>query len=175
MATTDHPAVHRGSLAPGDWKLASHHSSLGFSTRAMGWLPVRGSFSGFDGEVHVDQSGDVSGGLTISAETIRTGIKMRDKDLRGKKFFAVDHYPHISFALNSLAPAAGGGVTVAGSLTIRDQTQLINTPATIVQVGADDVRVDADFEVDHRRAGFNPKGLPRSVRVNASLMLTHED
>ena len=175
MATTDHPAVHRGSLAPGDWKLASHHSSLGFSTRAMGWLPVRGSFSGFDGEIHVDQSGDVSGGLTISAETIRTGIKMRDKDLRGKKFFAVERYPHITFALKSLAPLPGEEVTLTGSLTIRDQTQRINAPATIVQVGIDDVRIDADFQVDHRHVGFDPKGLPRSVRVNASLMLTHED
>jgi hypothetical protein len=38
-------------------------------------------------------------------------------------------------------------------------------------VGSNGPRIDAEFEVDHRIAGFEIKRLPRTVRIRAALTL----
>jgi polyisoprenoid-binding protein YceI len=49
-------------------------SELGFRTRMLGLIPVRGRYSGYDGELHIDSAGNASGVLRIDAATISTGI-----------------------------------------------------------------------------------------------------
>lgn len=176
MAAIDSPAVDLTPLAAGEWTVVPDRSALGFFTRAiMGLMPVRGRFSGFSGEVHTDLSGSVSGVLTVRSDTVSTGIKMRDKHLRTADFFAVERFPHMTFTLDSLTATFGKGAEISGTFQIRDRALPIRTPATIVQVGTEAARIDARFEVDHRRAGFEMKRLPRSVSVQASLTLARVD
>jgi len=147
-------------------------SDLGFLTRILfGLIAVRGRYSGFDGELHIDAAGNASGVLRVEAETISTGIKKRDTHLRSSDFFAVERHPHMTFELTGFTPNADGAVTLTGTLHVRDRALAINTPASVSPVGSDGLRIDADFEVDHRAAGFETKRLPRVVRVQASLTL----
>jgi hypothetical protein len=41
----------------------------------------------------------------------------------------------------------------------------------VTPVGSGGLRIDADFEVDHHAAGFEVKRLPRTVRIQAAVML----
>jgi polyisoprenoid-binding protein YceI len=173
MATTTIQTqdAHPIPLSSGDWRVAPARSELGFLTRILGLIPVRGRYSGFDGELHIDAAGDASGVLRVEADTISTGINKRDEHLRATDFFAVERHPHMTFALTGLTPTADGAVTLTGTLHIRDRALPINTAASVAAVDADGLRIDADFEVDHRAAGFETRRLPRSVRIQAALTL----
>jgi polyisoprenoid-binding protein YceI len=172
VATTQITEAHPIPLSPGDWRVVPARSELGFVTRIMfGLIPVRGRYSGFDGELHIDGDGNASGALRVEAETVSTGIKRRDAHLRTSDFFAVERHPHMSFELTALTPNTDGGVTLRGTLQIREQALPIDTTVSVTQVGPDGLRLDADFEVDHRAAGFEIRRLPRTVRIQAALTL----
>jgi polyisoprenoid-binding protein YceI len=137
----------------------------------FGLIPVRGRYSGFDGELHIDGAGNASGVLRVEAETISTGIKKRDTHLRSSDFFAVERHPHITFELTALTPNADDGVRLTGTLRIRDQALAVDTPVSVAPVDSEGLRIDADFEVDHHTAGFEIKRLPRTVRIQVALTL----
>jgi polyisoprenoid-binding protein YceI len=171
VATTQTTEAHPIPLSPGDWHVAPGRSQLGFVTHMFGLIPVRGRYSDFNGEPHTDGTGSASGVLRVEAETISTGIKKRDTHLRSTDFFAVERHPHMTFELTALTPNAEGGVRLTGTLHIRDRSLPIDTPVSVAPVGSDGLRIDADFEVDHRAAGFEIKRLPRTVRIQAALTL----
>jgi polyisoprenoid-binding protein YceI len=171
VATTQTTEAHPIPLSPGDWRVDPARSELGFLTRMFGLIAVRGRYSGFNGELHIDAAGHASGALRVDAETITTGIKKRDTHLRSTDFFAVERHPHMTFELTALTPNADGGVSLTGTLRIRDRALPIDTPVSVAPVGSDGLRLDADFEVDHHTAGFEIKRLPRTVRIQATLTL----
>jgi polyisoprenoid-binding protein YceI len=171
VATTESPKAHPISLSSGDWRVVRARSELGFRTRILGLVPVRGRYTAFDGELHIDDAGAASGTLRVDAETVSTGIKKRDAHLRTSDFFAVERHPHLTFELTALTPNTDGAVTLGGTLHIRGRALPITTPVSVAVVGSSGLRIDADFEVDHRSAGFEFKRLPRSVRVQAALTL----
>ncbi|HWF49546.1 MAG TPA: YceI family protein [Solirubrobacteraceae bacterium] len=148
-------------------------SELGFRTRILGLVPVRGRYTAFEGGLHIDDAGAASGTLRVEAETVSTGIKKRDTHLRTSDFFAVERHPHMTFELTALIPRTDGAVTLSGTLHIRDRALPITAPVSVALVGSSGLRIDADFEVDHRAAGFEFKRLPRAVRIQAALTLEH--
>ena len=172
MAITQTTEAHPIRLSTGDWRVDAERSELGFLTRIVfGLIAVRGRYSGFDGELYIDAAGTASGVLRVEAETISTGIKKRDTHLRSSDFFAVERHPHMTFELTALTPNPDGSVRLTGTLHIRDRSLPIDTPVSVAPVGSDGLRIDADFEVDHRTAGFEIKRLPRTVRIQAALTL----
>ena len=136
----------------------------------LGLIPVRGRYSGYDGELHIDSAGSASGVLRIEAATISTGIKRRDAHLRSTDFFAVEEHSHLTFELASLVPNGDRELTLTGTLHIRGQALPIKTPVSVATLGPDERRIDADFEVDHRASGLDFKRVG-IVRVKAALTL----
>lgn len=68
MATTQTTEAHPIPLSPGDWRVDQARSELGFLTRIIfGLIAVRGRYSGFDGELHIDGAGNASGVLRVEA------------------------------------------------------------------------------------------------------------
>jgi polyisoprenoid-binding protein YceI len=175
MATTPDTNVGSTSLSSGDWKVDPSQSKLEFRTRAMGLFPVKGSYSGFSGALHVDPSGVAKGDLHIEAATVATGIKKRDEHLRSKDFFHTDAYPHMKFDLTGIEPASDGTARLTGTLRIRDRDLPIDTPVTLAATGTHGLLLEATFEVDHRAAGFEFKRLPRRVQIETSITLQPAD
>ena len=172
MATTQSAHAHPIPLSAGGWRVVPEQSELGFLTHILfGLIPVRGRYGDFDGELHIDGTGNASGVLRVDAETISTGIKKRDAHLRSTDFFGVERHPHMTFELTAFAPNADGAVTLAGTLHIRDRELPVTTSVSVAPVGSDGLRIDTDFDVDHRAAGFEFKRLPRTVRIQAALTL----
>ena len=170
--TTESQTDARLPLPAGAWRVVPSRSELGFLTRTMlGLVRVRGRYSGFEGELHIDDTGKASGFLRVEAETISTRIKKRDTHLRSTDFFAVERHSHMRFDLASLIPDGDRRMTLTGTLHIRDRALAIHAPVSVTAVGSDGLHIDADFEVDHHAAGFEFKRLPRTVRVQAALTL----
>lgn len=60
---------------------------------------VNGSVEGFKGDIQIDladlEKSKING--SVKANTIKTGIKMRDKHLHSKDYFHADKYPELKF------------------------------------------------------------------------------
>ncbi len=177
MSTAPETNLTQTSLAAGDWQIDPAESELAFETRILfGTIPVRGRYSDYAGELHVDPSGEASGELLIDAKTVRTGIRKRDNHLKSGDFFAVDEHPHLRFELATLGASPGGSPRLSGTLHVRGRALAIDTEVSLDQVSPDRLRIEADFPVDHRSSGLRETGsgwkkVPESLRAHAALTL----
>lgn len=167
---TDQPEYQ---LSSGAWRVVTEPSSVGFMTRLMlGLMTVRGRYSSFAGELHVDAAGQVTGELLIDAESISTGIMKRDTHLRSDDFFAAERFPQMRFDLRQLTVTDPPAATLSGTLQIRDTAQVISGPATVTQLDEERLLIDAELAIDPQAAGLEFKRLPKHATAQISLTLT---
>ena len=94
----------------GSWTLDPARSEVLLESRhTWGLLPVHGVFRRVTGSGTVTAAGQVTGSLTVSAGSIDTKSKMRDKDLRSAKLFDIASHPDITYTVDGMQPASGGG------------------------------------------------------------------
>jgi polyisoprenoid-binding protein YceI len=132
-------------------------------------MNATGSFHRVAGEVAVDPKDPATAKITLSieADSIDTGIGMRDNHLRSEDFFDVRQFPWITFQ-SVRVEAAGRRATVVGQLTIHGVTREVAVP---VDVNLTDVALVAsgEFVINRRDYGItyqsvlNPVG--NEVRV----------
>ncbi len=154
------------------WTLDPVRSTVALKSKSMrGLLPIRGVFREVEGAGTVTAGGQVSGQLAVKTASLDTRIGKRDEHLRSGDFFASDTYPAITFALAGVEFAATG-MTVSGTLTVRDQSRPLSFPATAALAGAGEVCLDATVHVDRTEFGSSsschcvtrPAGAITSVR-----------
>jgi polyisoprenoid-binding protein YceI len=157
MAPSEQPAssdlqalLHDGGLA-GSWTLDPARSEVVLHTRhTWGLRPLRGVFRQVSGNGTVTQAGDVSGVITVAAESVDTKNPQRDKHLRSADFFDIDNHPAFIFAAEGVRPT-DGGVRVTGTLTVRGRTR----PASFdAKVSTADGVVVLDGEIRVNRADY---------------------
>jgi polyisoprenoid-binding protein YceI len=140
-----------GKLA-GSWALDAAKSEIGLKSKSMwGMVPVKGVFREVTGSGAVSATGDVAGTVTVAAGSIDTRNKKRDEHLRSADFFDAANAPDITFAAGQVTPS-GEGVTVAGTLTVRDRTRPVSFAARVS--GFDGAQVELDGELQVNRSDF---------------------
>jgi polyisoprenoid-binding protein YceI len=140
-----------GTLA-GSWALDPARSVIGVKSKSLwGMLPIKGVFREVTGSGTVSAAGDVAGTLTVAAGSIDTKMKKRDEHLRSADFFDVANYPDITFAAEQVTPS-GEGVTLTGTLTVRDRTRPVTLAAKVS--GFDGAQLELDGEIQVNRADF---------------------
>jgi polyisoprenoid-binding protein YceI len=150
---TLHTQLADGSLA-GTWTLDPARSTVALKSKSIwGMVPVKGTFTQVEGAGVVSEAGDVSGQVTVAAGSLDTKNARRDKHLRSKDFFLAEEYPSITFAVAKVTPA-GDGLTVEGTLTVRDRTNPVTFNAVAVPDADGAVAVDATVEVDRSQYGL---------------------
>ncbi len=145
----------------GTWTLDPSKSTVGLRSKSMwGLAPVKGVFRQVSGQGTVSPAGDVSGTVTVSAASIDTKNKKRDTHLRSDDFFDGDTYPDITFTVNQARPS-GQGVTVSGSLTVRDRTRPVTFDAKVSVISDGEIALDADVQVNRADFGltWNQMGM----------------
>ncbi len=109
----------------GTYDLDPTHTRIGFSARHAMVTTVRGSFTDFTGEAHIDtvnpESSSVS--LTIQAASVNTGQGQRDGHLRTGDFFDVDTFPTLTFASTAVSRPESDVWSITGDLTIKGVTR----------------------------------------------------
>ncbi len=90
---------------------------------------VEGSMQGVEGTVQLNQFA-----ATVSASTVNTNSKGRDKHLQKDDFFGVAQYPDIKLTSNSITKTEQGYEAQA-ALTIKDVTTDVVIPFTVEQQG----------------------------------------
>ena len=145
----------------GTWTLDTSKSTFGLRSKSMwGLAPVKGVFRQVSGQGTVSPTGDVNGTMTVSAASIDTKMKKRDTHLRSADFFDSDTYPNITFTVNQVRPSEQG-VTVSGSLTVRDRTRPVTFDATASAVSDSEISLDAEVPVNRADFGltWNQMGM----------------
>ncbi len=154
-------ALLKDAKLAGSWTLDPSRSTVALRSKSMwGLAPVKGVFRQVTGEGTVSPAGEVSGAITVAAASVDTKNNKRDTHLRSADFFDSDTYPHITFRVDQIRPS-GQGVTVAGTLTVRDRTRPVSLDATASVVDPGEVWLDAEGHVNRSDFGltWNQMGM----------------
>ena len=165
----------QGSKLAGSWTLDASRSRIGLRSKSMwGMASVKGVFGRVAGEGTVTTDGQVTGTVSVAAESIDTKLKKRDTHLRSAEFFDTGNHPSIVFTVDSITPA-DDGVTVTGTLTVRDRTKPVSFPATVSSSDdGSEVTLDGELHVNRSDFGLNwsPLGMAsmhNTISIHAVL------
>jgi polyisoprenoid-binding protein YceI len=112
------------ALGGGPVRLTAENASVEMSVRWLGGMIVRGVFREVRGVIHVPRHDDESAAVTVevAADSVRTGITLRDRHLRGPLFLDAGHHPTVTFRGGDVMRLPTH-VAIPGSLTIRGVTR----------------------------------------------------
>jgi polyisoprenoid-binding protein YceI len=143
-----------GAKLAGTWTLDASRSTIGLRSKSVwGLAPVKGVFHEVAGAGSVTAAGEVTGAITVAAGSIDTKNKKRDTHLRSAEFFDVENHPGIVVTVTEIKPASAG-VSVTGSLTVRDRSKPVSFDAAVSTVDVGEVWLDAELEVNRGDFGL---------------------
>src|SRR5262249_32149705 len=149
MATTGQttgPALQallKDATLAGDWTPDNSRSPITLRSRSMwGPGPAQGAFPAGRGKGAAAPDGKATAPRTAAAGSIDTKTSERDTHLRSADFFNSATYPDITFQVDGIRPSRQG-VTVSGTLTVRDRTRPLSFEAAVSAFDAGEVWLDA--------------------------------
>jgi polyisoprenoid-binding protein YceI len=143
--------LHDGEAA-GSWILDGSSTEIRLKSKSIwGLAPVNGVFRQVSGDGTVSSSGDVTGTVTVAAQSIDTKHKQRDNHLRSADFFEVDSYPAITFTVDEVT-TAGNVLTVVGQLSVRGRTRPVSFDVSVSRFDGKEAHLDGELHVN--RADF---------------------
>lgn len=107
-------------------------STVKFKIKNLG-VNITGSFSGVTGKIAFDPNNAATAifEASIDANSINTGIDLRDDHLRKEEYFDVKNHPRINFVSTKVTPSnRSGNFTIYGNLTIKGVSKEISFPFT---------------------------------------------
>jgi polyisoprenoid-binding protein YceI len=128
----------------------SASSRVSFKIRNFG-TTVEGTMSGLKGTIRFDENTISSAqfDVTLDANSINTGINMRDNHLRKKDYFDIAAYPSIRFVSTKVSALKAGEATVTGTLTIKNTIKEITFPFKYTQSNGSP-QLSAEFALNRR-------------------------
>ena len=122
----------------GRYQIDAARSTVAFMSRHL-ITKVHGRFTEFEGVITVaDPVEGSSVDVRIQAESITTGVKMRDKHLRSDDFMCAEAFPHLGFTSETASRTSGAGFTLEGALTIRGIAKPVTLAGTYGGTGSGD-------------------------------------
>lgn len=130
---------------------------------------VDGSFSDLQAAIQFDPNHWVDARLdaSVAANTIKTGIKLRDEHLQGRGYFAVEKYPRIRMVLKQIAKK-GSSYLGTFDLTIRDVTKPVTFPFSYAGT-ASGGQLQGSFKINRRDFGVGGNSLTLADEVTVRL------
>ena len=103
------------------------HSHISFTVRVLSISTMRGRFTTFSGQLHIDEQNPAKSWVVaqVEAASIDTRNKLRDAHLRSAAFFDVKKYSTITFTSTHVEPVGGQDYRVIGNLTLHGVTRPI--------------------------------------------------
>src|ERR1039457_354640 len=132
---------------------------------------VNGVFGSWNGRLYVATPGVPETAtlyLEISAASMTTGSGVKDKMVKGPRFFSVNNYPTVSFASTSSTTSGDPNkFQLQGNLTLLGVTKPVTFQVTLDRNGNGGGQIYADLAFDRRDFGMT-QNVPL-VRVDHSV------
>jgi polyisoprenoid-binding protein YceI len=145
-------------------------SRVEFKIKNFG-VVVDGAFTGLQGTIHFDPATPPTAAfhVTLEANTIDTGIGVRDNHLRKKAYFDVSRYPLIRFVSTKVtASSSHGEYILTGKLTIKETTREISFPFIYSRTESADL-FKGQFRVNRLDFGVGDRSLTMADDLVVSL------
>ncbi len=115
------------------WDIDTAHSTIEFIAKHMMVTNVRGRFTTFSGDAHLDEEHPEQSrvDVTIDLASLTTGAEARDNHLRSADFFDVAEYPTATFHSTKVERRGEDHLLVTGNLTIRGITKPVTLDVTV--------------------------------------------
>lgn len=129
-------------------RLDGGNARVTFSVRWFGVISVRGFFPAISGTAEVPGEGgqDATIEIEVESHSVRTGIPLRDRHLRGLRFLDAARHPVIRFVSDRVSHH-GEAWDVRGRLTLRGHVRELETRVRDEQASATHQRLTAEFAV----------------------------
>ena len=115
------------------------HAFIEFKVKHLGYSWLLGRFNRFEGEFGYDpkKPGNNRVEVSIDVASLDTNHAVRDKHLRGERFFDTGKYPQAHFVSTAWEPKGEGRAVLRGKLSLRGITREITIDVTDVGNGPD--------------------------------------
>lgn len=130
-----------------------------------------GSFSGLKGEIKFDQLNPANTlfDVTVDANSVNTGIDLRDNHLRKEEYLDVKNYPEIKFISSKIVKRSNPDAwIVTGRLTIKKITKEISFPF-LFEIKDGYNLYTGEFVINRRDFGVGGKSLSMADELTISL------
>lgn len=138
------------------WNVDKVHSSVSFTINHF-FTPVAGRFSEFDIDFVFDPN-DLAGSkvnVVIKVNSVNTGNKKRDEDLRSDNFFGSKTYPEMTYESEKIERTGENEYLMHGKLTIKETSKDVAIPFTVLGT------------MDHpRRKGEEIMSVKSELKIN---------
>lgn len=172
-----------GLVRADQWSVDPSGSGVSFTSKAP-FETVVGKTGDVSGEIRLsgENPRSVSGTITVKAATIKTGNRLRDKNMR-EDYLETDKYPAIVFKIEKVvtgpATISRGGqstYTLEGTFEIHGVKKKIVVPATVSADTDGGMKVKSEFAIglsdfQIKRPSFLIMRLSEEVTVKVSLSL----
>lgn len=162
------------SVAAGIWTVDLDHTKATFAARHMFGQTVHGTIAVTGGTIEVGQDGRPQRlHATLDPASIGTGHVRRDRDLRGRRFLAVEAYPMMEVVADRITVTADGWCADA-VLRVRGYEAPLRIDATLETAGARRLQVTGSARLDLRDVGIRVPGflVRRLVDLSVTAVLT---
>lgn len=146
--------VWKRTVPVGRYQVEPDRSHAEFVTRMFKIYPVEGRFDAIRGHIELRESIERSSlDIVIDADSVDTGISLRDRSLRSA-FLDTDQHPEIRFVAEHLQPLGKNTYAAHGHLTVRGTTEPavfhVTLTDTFFQRDATFARLVATADIDRR-------------------------
>ncbi len=110
------------------WQFDKSNSTLGFSINRVVLSPVKGKVTQFDVNL-INESNDFEDAkiiMTADVNSITTGNRKRDRELKGKNFFEMEKFPTIKFVSSNIKKITDNNYKASGNLTMHGITKSVD-------------------------------------------------
>jgi polyisoprenoid-binding protein YceI len=150
-------ALTASSAWAADFAVRPGTSSISFTSSAI-LETITGTSSQVEGTISTELSNPSATTASVAVPTgsLRTGNDMRDEHLWGGDWLNAEANPHIRFDITGVTVPDGAALThgqalqatVAGTLSIKGQSQAVSTPATVTYYQIDDPELAGTYGID---------------------------
>ncbi len=115
------------------WTVDKSHAKLGFQITHLMISDVDGSFKSYSASLtsSKDDFSDAVFEISADIDSIDTGHKGRDKDLRSEGYFDAAKFPKFTFKSTSITKGEGNKYKLAGDLTMKGVTKSVGMDVVI--------------------------------------------
>lgn len=158
--------LHAQKYTPSDAQ-----SEVKFNIKNFG-INTGGSFKGLKGNISFDFSHPENSSFNVSvdANTVNTGVDMRDNHLRKEDYFNVEKYPVITIVSTKVQAVSGqeGSFIIFARVTIKGKTKDISFPFTAVSKD-NGILFTGKFSINRRDFDVGGGTTVMSANVDVSL------
>jgi polyisoprenoid-binding protein YceI len=148
--------------APASIRVDVANATVSFRVRWFGVIQVRGRFASVTGTVALTETvDDATVSMQVESASVRTGIALRDRHLRGHRFLDSDRHPEIRFESDQVR-RHNGTWDIRGRLCLRGHQRDVWAAVVEEPSSGSNRRLTAEFSVPrHPHAIGTARGIRR--------------